>query len=310
MIVKQSISVTKNTVRQLLADPFFLVLHLGLITLLVLLGEMPGFTYGEHTRLLRDQCQSLIFILGCLGGCFLLIRAVTDELRRGAAPELRSRPILPFVLITGKWTGCAICLLLFCVTGQSGFAWVSQVATETGEIDQLALLMLPGLVLLVLIGAAIWQGVFGGSFVLPANFAIAVAVLLGAVIRTLLGSHTDMTGVQSGVFLVPAMLIFLAILLPVAVLWDSPVVFGCGLAVFFLGLITNASVTADLSGTAGMVIGGVLPDWQLFWLTDFLADGGMITGAFVVDCVLRVLFFMLLCLPLATLLYERQEVQG
>ncbi len=62
--VRQCWAVIGNTVRITVGDPFFLVLHLSVTTLTALLGAIPGFTYGEHIRLLRDQCLALQFLVG------------------------------------------------------------------------------------------------------------------------------------------------------------------------------------------------------------------------------------------------------
>ena len=75
--IKQTWAIFKNALKLILNDPFSLILHLSLLLLFLLLSAIPGFTYGEHMKLLRDQCHSLLFLMGCLIVTFSMIRILT-----------------------------------------------------------------------------------------------------------------------------------------------------------------------------------------------------------------------------------------
>lgn len=310
--VKQLKAVFRNALLVSASDPFFLVLHLAALLLLALLAAIPGFTYGEHIRLLRDQSHSLLFIIGCLGVTFGLIRVVTDDIRRGAGPELRSRPVGASILLLGKWLGVCVAMVALYGSGLTAYLWVSEVGFHQEFLNRGSLTMYLCFVFAGLALAGWRHFAFGGSFPLAANIVLAVAVIVGCGLRMVLGDsgHFDFVGLQCGVMLIMAMLIFAAIMLPIAVLADSAIVLVGGVLVFFFGLISDYLVTSTLSdGAIGGMVKAVLPNWQLFWVADRIADGANVPLGYLPPCLLQVVLMLLLCLIPASMLYERLEVR-
>lgn len=309
---KQLKAVFRNAFLVSASDPFFLVLHIAVLLLVALLGAIPGFTYGEHIRLLRDQSHALIFMVGCLGITFGLIRVVTDDIRRGAGPELRSRPVGPTVLLLGKWLGVCAAMVALYVSALLGYLWISEVAFHQEHLNGTSLGMYLGFIFGGLIIAGWRHFAFGGSFPLAANLVLGAVVLLGCGLRMVLGdvAQFDFPGLQCGLMLILAMLIFAAIMLPVAVLADSAIVLAGGVIVFFFGLISDYLITSTLSGAVGGMVKAVLPNWQLFWVADRIAEGANVPVAYLPSCLLQVALMLLLCLIPATMLYERLEVRS
>ncbi|MFT5129326.1 MAG: hypothetical protein ACI8W8_002948 [Rhodothermales bacterium] len=308
---KQLKAVFRNSLLVSASDPFFLVLHLAVLLLVALLGAIPGFTHGEHIRLLRDQSHALIFMVGCLGITFGLIRVVTDDIRRGAGPELRSRPVGPTVLLLGKWLGVCVAMGALYLSALLGYLWISEVAFRQGHLNSGSLTMFMVFVFGGLILAGWRHFAFGGSFPLAANLILGGSILLGCGLRMMLGdiSHFDFPGLQCGLMLMLAMFIFAAIMLPIAVLADSAIVLTGGVIVFFFGLISDYLVTSTLSGAIAGMVKAVLPNWQLFWVADRIAEGASVPVAYLPSCLLQVCLMLGLCLIPATMLYERLEVR-
>jgi hypothetical protein len=297
---KQLKAVFRNALLVTVSDPFYLVLHLAALLLLALLGAIPGFTYGEHVRLLRDQSHALLFMIGCLGVTFALIRVVTDDIRRGAGPELRSRPVGPAVLLLGKWLGVCTAMIALYASALVGYLWISEVAFHQEHLNGASLAMFLGFIVGGMALAGWRHYAFGGSFPLAANLVLGAVVVGGCGLRMLLGdsAHFDFPGLQCGIMLMLAMLA------------DSAIVLTAGVIVFFFGLISDYLVTSTLSGAAGGLVKAVLPNWQLFWVADRIAEGANVPLGYLPSCLLQVGLMLTLCLIPASILYERREVRG
>jgi hypothetical protein len=313
MFLRQFRAVTINAFTITAGDPFYLILQLSALMLIALLGSLPGFTYGEHMRLYRDQCQALIFMISCLGITFGYIRTITDDLRRGAGSILLSRPIGANCLIFGKWAGvmCAIFLLHF--SQMTAYLWISEV-TFSPEYLQISSLMLYSAVIVGALGiGALRHYFFGGSFVFYTSLVLNVLMFLCLISRILMkgSAFFDWPGLESGLILIFGVIVFSSILLPVSVVSDAPLVLSLGIVVFFFGLISEYIINVAIHHE--LLVGickSVVPNWQLFWVADKLGNGQHIPLTYYKACCIQSLLFTILCVIIATVLYDRMEIQG
>ncbi len=310
MWLKRYRTMMLNGLSVAIGDPFFLVLHLTVLLLIALLGVIPGFTHGEHMTVLRDQCQALIFIIGCLCVCFGLIRVLTDDIRRGAGPVLRSRPIGAQTIIYGKWCGVVAGVTLLYGSAVIGYLWISEVAFDDEYLNTTSLAIYLGIIGSALLIGAIRHYLLGGSYVFHTNYLLIAALGVAFAARVAIRGqgYFDWPGLQSSVILLFAVVSFAAFMAPIAVIADSAVVLAMGVVVFLLGLVTehvaNVVVRADYANVAFKAL---LPNWQNFWVADRLGAGEAVPLGFLAACGLHALLFALFYTTLATVLYERME---
>ena len=235
MWLKQFIAITINSTRVVIGDAFFLVLHVTALLLIALLAAIPGFTYGEHLRLLRDQCQALLFMIGCLTITFGLIRTLTDDLRRGTGSILMSRPLGAFCLISGKWAGVIMTLLILKISLVTSYLWISEVAYDAEFLNISSMVFYLSTIAIALGFSAIRHYLFGGSYVYFTNFFLAALIIILFATRVIIRgpSFFDWHGAQSGIILFFGQIAFSSFLLPVAILADSVVVLGVAIVIFF-----------------------------------------------------------------------------
>ncbi len=313
MWLRQYRAIVRNSFIVTLGDPFYLILHLTALFLIALLGCVPGFTYGEHMQLYRDQCQALIFIIGCLGITFGIIRAVTDDLRRGAGSILLSRPIGPTCLIFGKWSGVFISIVLLHISELSGYLWISEVTSNSDFLNLPSLILYLSIIIAALLVSAGRHFLFNGSYVFYANIILSCLLVLGIIIKVVIqgNNHFDWLGLQSGAVLLFGIIVFSSLILPVAVAADSVMVLGIGIIVFFFGLISEYLINIILLNKSLSLLGkAIVPNWQIFWVSDRLGEGLSIPIDFYGTCAIQAFAFLCIYVIIATILYERMEIQG
>ena len=313
MWLKQFIAVVNNSVRVVVGDAFFLVLHLSALLLIALLAAIPGFTYGEHIRLLRDQCQALIFMVGCLTITYGFIRVFTNDLRVGTGSILMSRPIGSFCVISGKWTGVLISVLILGISLLVSYLWASEIAYDAGFLNTSSMILFLSSVVVALGLSALRHYLFGGSYVLSANFILTNFIIFFFISRVITKgqSYFDWHGCQSGIILFFGLMAFSAFLLPVAILIDSVVVLGIAVLVFFFGLISEHFVSVIFDpGAANMILRSILPNWQYYWVADRIGEGHTIPLGYFIACVTQAICLVGVCMMIAVIVYENKEVDN
>ena len=220
--------VVGHSFKTLLAEPFFLLVHLFTVVALVLLAALPGFTQGEHARLLRDQSQALLFLVGCLLVCFGMIRVITDDLRQGAGSILAKRPTGPLRLMAAKWLGAMGAVLLLHLSGLAAGSWANYAGVDSANL-KIGSIVAYAVLILVAVGVA------GGAhylfrlpFTVVANGALVAGMVIGLAVQLPFVGEPgiDWAAWESGLFLGLGLVTFSAFVLPVAVasltfLWFS-----------------------------------------------------------------------------------------
>ena len=311
MWLKQFKAVVGNAVGVVIGDPFFLILHITALLLLALLAAIPGFTYGEHIKLLRDQCQALIFMIGCLTIIFGFIRSLTDDLRRGTGSILMSRPLGALSLISGKWAGVIISTMVLQLSLLVSYLWISEISFDAEFLNTKSLIHYLLIIAISLALSALRHYLFGGSYALHANLILSGFISFFFIIRVISRgpSFFDWYGCQSGIILFFGLVAFSAILLPVVIIVDSAMVLSIGLAIFFFGLISEYFLTLIFSsGSLSTIFRSIIPNWQYYWVADRLGEGHSIPISYFMACGLQSTCIIVIYMILAMVLYKRTEI--
>jgi ABC-type Na+ efflux pump permease subunit len=274
-----------NAFSVLLSDPFTLILHLCLTAGAGLIACLPAFAFSEHLRLLRDQTLALTFLGGALAATLGAAKTVGEEGRKGMTPLIMSRPVSPGAYLCGKWLGLAAALFLLSASATAAYLWASRIAHFNHNIERLGLVALAISIALPLAGAGLNHFLHRGCFVRQANFALAGTLLVGLLIvncwgynggvQAQFGTLPDWPTSLAYLYLYLALLTYSAILVAVAVSADLSVLMGVSAVVFFVGLLAEYLISTFIPNPA---IGGIfrvfIPNWQLFWIAERLADAG------------------------------------
>ncbi len=262
-------------------------------------------------KLLRDQSQALLFLIGCLGIIFGYIRVITDDIRRGAGPILMSRPIGSFCLIAGKWAGIASSIILLHVSGLVSYLLVSEISYDSDFLNTSCLVLYFATIGAGLMLSGIRHYVLRGSYVFYANLILVSLLCLLLLVRVSSSGSDffDWRGIESGIMIAGGILAFSAVLLPVAVIADSAVVLTIGIIVFLFGLISEYLISTSLGpGIVTNVIKSILPNWQYYWVADRLVDNQHVPLGYFGICGIQSFAFVIMFIIIATVLYDRLEI--
>ncbi|MDD7985759.1 hypothetical protein PQO01_12435 [Lentisphaera marina] len=311
--LKQIKSVTFNSAKNAASDPFYLVLQIGSLLVMLVLACLPSLSEASHVRFVRDQCLSFVFIAGCLGVVFSTIKTVTDDIQRGAGDIMMSRPISANTFLLGKLCGLIFSQFLFFISLSAAYLWISEIVHYSADILYSSLALY---VIAVIAGPAIGafrQAFFNKSFPFFTSLAIPAAMVIGLILRLVFGYPGDMDflGLQALLLLFFATLAFSGILLPSAVRFDTPIVLLSGALIFFLGLFSAYAIESIIPYEKLKTLSlSVVPNWQNYWILDHLALKGKINIQYILSCLSQSLLLCGLYLCLAIGIFEKREING
>lgn len=311
MYFKQFKAVFKNSFKVCAGDPFYMVISLTMVVVMSLAASMPSIG-NEHTRLVRDQTHSVIFICGALATAFGLIRVVTDDVRRGAGSILMSRPVSGSVLMSGKLFGVLACTGLLVFSGAAAAVWISEINHDSEHVEMPSFLLFAGAVSASVLFGTARQYMLGTSFSKNTTVALAFFLLLGVVFRYFTGDSGpfDVIGLQSIVLIFFALVVFGAVVLVASVVADSAMVLGFSILIFFFGLVSEYICTTLLGGSLGTVIASLLPNWQMFWILEKIGTGEEIPVSYFIRCGIHSFLISFMYTNIAVVFFDKIEIKG
>jgi hypothetical protein len=311
-------SVSRSTLVETLGSPFSLVLLLSILVSLGLLACLPGFTFGDQLRLIRDQSLALCFIGGCLAASLGAARAIVDDRRRGTAAVVMSRPISSFCFLAGKFTGLLGGVLVIQLAGMVATLWLTRITAYEHGLDQTGLWFYAAGITVALCIMAVKHYLLGGCYVWQANVAIlsvfAIAFVLslfaGGRLATTLGL-VDWQSAQASLMIILALGLYTGIVTLLAVLADTGLLLSLSAMLFFAGLLSNYILNSVFSQPVLRLVGSVVfPSWQLFWIGDQLAAGDSVSWSYTLGCAVHAGLYALVMVRLAAFIFENRELQG
>ncbi|HUW58812.1 MAG TPA: ABC transporter permease subunit, partial [Planctomycetota bacterium] len=106
----RSLSIARNTFRQMFHLPVVYVILGGSVVLLAVVGQLPRFTMSmvDDIRMLKDLSIATATLCGMLVAIFGAVHAITVEIENWTVVTVLSKPVSRWEFVVGKFLGLAL----------------------------------------------------------------------------------------------------------------------------------------------------------------------------------------------------------
>jgi len=338
-------AIARNTALECLRQPVVPAVLLAGSLLVVMSIPFSGFTLMDDQRMFVDIALSTVFVSGTLLAAFLATSALSREIEQRTALTVVSKPVSRPAFVWGKFLGVAAALtaataflvLVFMLVEMHGT--MQTVRTPWHQpVLTIGLTALGGA-----IAAAVWCNfLYGWNF--PASTVGFGVPLLALAYALCLLFGKDWTPVPPSVqfegdmwvasFLMWGGLMVLAgIAVAASTRFGQVVTLGITFGAFLLGLMSDWLVGRPLRDTTAMLerlaaegtpaaaldpaslqwwglkaAYAMIPNFQVFWLSDAIQQGRTIGIDYVVPSAAYAVAMVVAALSVAVLLFQRRDV--
>ncbi len=307
--------VAKNTLREILREPIYLLV---LLTALVLIGMYPLFTFfvfRQQIKLVVDSAMATTLLFGWIVAVLSATHAISREIRTGTVLLVLSKPVKRPVFLAAKIIGVSASLGLFWFLCGLSSMMAVRIAKDQFRLDNRALAIYFGALILGLLIGGARNYVKRASYPMSAVLALSITIPLAWLLVLLLPVH-DKSMTRYVWAMVPALILILdavAIMGMLATALSTRLDLVSNLmvcsVVFILGLMSDYLFGRFAhSSVIAAVLYSILPNWQLFWMADALAAKRTIPWLYVGYGLVYVSLFGGFFVVLAMLLFANREV--
>jgi hypothetical protein len=318
--MRQFISIAVNAFMELVRQPIFLLLVTSSAAFIVFLSNVPYFGFGEEYRMVEDSALAVMLLTGLLGAVLSASNSLTREIHAGTALAVLSKPVGRATFLLGKFCGVSAALVVLNYVNTVATLLASRMAYDAyNDIDTRALVVFGGFLVAAYAAAGFSNYFLRRPFVPDALLALVIAITVAFVVIYLKPRPAiwrgDITNVNWR--LLPAcglILLALWVLAALAMLCSTRLELIATLAVcsafFLVGLVSDylfGQRAAQGSWWASVVY-TVLPNWQLFWMSDVLGEGREIPLSYLTRAVGYTAAYVGAALAVALALFEEREL--
>lgn len=318
--MRQVLFIASNTFRELVRQPFFLLLMTAAAVFIVFLACVPYFGFGDDPRMVKDMTLAVLLLAGLLMAVLCASSSVAQEIRQGTALVVLSKPVGRLAFLLGKYLGLAAALVLFAYTLMVAVLLASRMAFDAyGAADLKSLSIYVGGVAAAYALAGFGNFFLRRQFVADAVVATAICTTIALVIvvqfttldRAFDGpAKVDWRLLPAGVLVLFALLVIAALALASSTRLDTIPTLAVCTAFFLVGLVSDYFFGSAAEGGAwwAKVVYAALPNWQQFWATDALAADKVIPWTYVGQVGAYVVAYLGAALAAALLLFDDREL--
>jgi len=319
--------IAKNTFTETLRQPIYAVILTLAIFLFVISPSITMYTMDEDIKLLREIGLSTLFLSGLFIAIFSAASAVTEEIETKTITTVLSKPISRPAFIIGKFFGvaAAVAVAHYICTIALLFAIRHGVLESAGDTHDWTVITAAS----VAIGAAILISAFlnytyDWSFtstcvVLMALFSsIAIAFLTFIDRDWHFDPHHngfEAFDINASILLLLAVLILVAIAIMFSTRFNVVLTLTFCVGVFLTGLISDyvfskfsQSDNAILSTWVAKAWHIIVPNLQVFWISDAIYEGSTIPGRYIAITAVYAIAYTTGILMFAIALFQRRQV--
>ncbi len=309
-----------NAFLELVRQPIYLILLVSSVTFMMVLSSIYYFGLGEETKLVKDSVLATLILSGIFGAIIGSTASVAEEIRSGTALSVLSKPIGRVQFLIAKYLGLAAAITLHTYVCALAALLASRMGFDTyGSPDFIALGIFMGAIVLASLYGMIANFFMGRPFVGQTVIALLITTTLAFIAINYVNKegHSQSFGELVDWRLIPAITLILFalwILAAIALACTTrfeliPTLVICS-GIFLLGLMSD--FLFGRSAAEGVlwakVIYAVLPNWQLFWMADALAEAKSIPWTYVARVSQYVATSLIFSLGLVLLLVEDREL--
>ncbi|OGV49242.1 MAG: hypothetical protein A2X49_10010 [Lentisphaerae bacterium GWF2_52_8] len=306
--------IARNTFRECLREPIFFLLLLSAIFMIGFFPSMALFVFREQIKLVMDSSMATTMVFGLATAVLCASHTVSREMRNGTVLLLLSKPVHRWSFILAKICGIIGALTVFVFICDTATLISLRVAKDQFQLDFTALYIYYGMIFLSAFIGAARNYLYRTSFASAACLSLCVLLPLLA-IYVYVQPPTDES-------LPPFSLLWPALLLLFFAIWGMgaitvtlstrldmvPNLVICML-IFMGGLVSNYFLgKASETSFLGAALYAALPNWQLFWLADALANNLTIPVTYVLWAALYIVLYIGFCSVWAVIFFQNREV--
>jgi hypothetical protein len=307
---------------ELARQPVFLLLVTVAAVFQFFLASVPYFGFGDDPKMVKDSVLAVGLLSGLLCAVLSASSSIGREIRGGTALAVLSKPVGRALFLLSKYAGVAAALTVLGVVNIVCSLLASRMAFDAyGGTDKVALGILAFFILLAYAAAGFSNFFLRRPFVSDALFGLVLALLAAFVVINFLGKKGEVQPFGLGLDprMIPAgvlILLALYILAAVAVACSTrlemiPSLVVCS-SVFLVGLMSDYlfRTGAENGSVLATVLYTVLPNWQLFWMSDVLETDKLVPGfwAYVSKATLYVVCYVGAVMAVSVALFEDREL--
>lgn len=329
--MRQLYTIAANAFMELVRQPIFLLVMTAAACFSIFLSSVYYFGFGDDQWLVKDSTLAVMFISGLFAAAISASASVAHEIRSGTALAVLAKPVGKAQFLLGKYLGLAGALTVLTYVNGLAALLASRMAFDSyGNPDRIGLQIFYGLIVLAFILGGLTNYFARRPFVPDATLFVVAMVTLAFIIINFIdkegsfqkfGHDTDWRLIPAGLLILMALWLLAAVALACSTRLDMIPTLAICTAVFLLGLMSDylfgrqleeKIVDPSIWQTAGRWLSSLLytivPNWQLFWLSDALEKGRTIPWSYVGRAVAYVVGYLGAALALALLLFEDREL--
>jgi ABC-type transport system involved in multi-copper enzyme maturation permease subunit len=329
--MRQLYTIAANAFMELVRQPIFLLVMTAAACFSIFLSSVYYFGFGDGQWLVKDSTLAVMFISGLFAAAISASASVAHEIRSGTALAVMAKPVGKAQFLLGKYLGLAGALTVLTYVNGLAALLASRMAFDSyGNPDRIGLQIFYGLIVLAFILGGLTNYFARRPFVPDTTLFVVAMVTLAFIIINFInkegsfqkfGHDTDWRLIPAGLLILMALWLLAAVALACSTRLDMIPTLAICTAVFLLGLMSDylfgrqleeKIVDPSIWQTAGRWLSSLLytivPNWQLFWLSDALEKGRTIPWSYVGRAVAYVVGYLGAALALALLLFEDREL--
>lgn len=325
-------TIGSNAFMELVRQPIFLLVMTASACFSVFLSSVSYFGFGDDQWMVKNSTLAVMFVSGLFAAALSASASVAQEIRSGTALAVLAKPVGKAQFLIGKYLGLAGALTLLSYVNFLATLLASRMAFDAyGNPDAVGLKIFYPCVIAAFVLGGLSNYFARRPFVADAVLLLVAMVTVAFVVINFIdkegnfqsfGKDVDWRMTQAALLITMALWLLAAIALVCSTRLDMLPTLAICTAVFLLGIMSDylfgraldpkASAGGGFWGTIGVAVSSVLytvvPNWQLFWLSDALEKGRTIPWSYVGKALAYVAGYLGAALALAMLLFEDREL--
>ena len=325
--LRQFIALTVLTALEAMRQPICLLLAVTCIALTALVPLTIMHNFGEDGKLVRDSGLALHFVFGLFLAGYAASSSLSREMKSGTASAVLSKPVGREIFFLAKFTGIACLILLFSMCAASATLLSERAAEKfystskfTGwHSDNRTGIMLACAPFLALFSG----GLINYKLRRPFESTAFALLLMFLLLVFFIAGFFDVNGafapfdfrvqwrILPASFLITMALIVLsavAMMLSTRLSTAPTLIFSS--AVFMIGLMSDYLFGRHAGAShVSAFLYRILPNWQHFWVSDALSNGGTIPALYILNAGQYALIYLagILCLGILSFRYAEMK---